>query len=355
LHKDVRALIKNLKSLGFKVQAQGNQHLAVRDSAGVLVHSLPSTPSDWRWYQNTVTELKSKGIITEDPKKAGQRKRVKADKYVGEAPPPLPDLSTPTKEDKVASITKHPVTGKRMYPITEGRIQDALTLFLEVGELYDLQTRSNRVAGHGSVPIMAYVLEAWEAETGNTIPTFHYSDRDTTDRWMMGKLCANRVQDLAGSRKAGDTMSEVTADSLEACLAAWEWHKEMNLTLPGGVTMRMQGNGIRLDGLPEPEPAPFSENGVGAEDESLAQEALNDMGVFPDTDGVAFAGDVMAEADRIADQFIEDTREAIGEYRNSTVSLVSSLRAQLAVEVAAAISDPVEARRLGDLILKSTY
>jgi hypothetical protein len=69
--KDVKELREAVRQAGYRTVYQGG-HWHVKNDAGKTLDTIPSTPSDRRWWENTVSRLRRKGILAVDPKKEGQ-------------------------------------------------------------------------------------------------------------------------------------------------------------------------------------------------------------------------------------------------------------------------------------------
>lgn len=60
--KEFGCLVRDLRDQGFEVvKAKRNGHLKVRKD-GALVTTIPATSSDWRSYQNTLSQLRRAGF-----------------------------------------------------------------------------------------------------------------------------------------------------------------------------------------------------------------------------------------------------------------------------------------------------
>jgi predicted RNA binding protein YcfA (HicA-like mRNA interferase family) len=58
LNKEVRQLLKRLRKSGFAVeQSAGKQHFFVTLD-GKRVAVVPSSPSDWRWKKNVISDIR---------------------------------------------------------------------------------------------------------------------------------------------------------------------------------------------------------------------------------------------------------------------------------------------------------
>lgn len=62
MHKELRALVKELESRNFSVERKGN-HFKIRSEDGKTLFALPSTPGRGRWKQNLISELKRRDIL----------------------------------------------------------------------------------------------------------------------------------------------------------------------------------------------------------------------------------------------------------------------------------------------------
>jgi hypothetical protein len=245
MNKEVGVLIGHLRELGYAVDA-GRSHVA----GGKKIYSLPKTPSDRRWYQNAITDLKKMGVLSIDPKKAGQKKRVAVDRYTGgESPPPVSTFPTITPIRKVEAVGAHTST----FVVSLHMIERANQLFDMIRDDYGLHIREGRKTGHGSVPILAQVLVAFEkefADGGPSIPSFTYLTRNMDDRLEMARLCANRASDLCANVHPGTIVSAISFDGLGYCESAWDWHRKQKLVFPDGRQVKMVGQGVSVTLVP---------------------------------------------------------------------------------------------------------
>jgi hypothetical protein len=235
LDKQVRQLSRYLRRQGFDIRHTGTGHLAVLDD-GRKVFTLPSTPSDRRWYKNAVAELKALGLWERRDVKKGAG---------GISPPPAMGPLLERKEDPVPTILTG-ATGREFYVLDSDTKAKAVSLAGSIADQYGLVPRKGRVTGHGTVPILAQVLEAYETATGDLMPTFDYTERDTQDRVEMGRLCANRVMDIAAMRSVGDHIGRISYEDLVYAEAAWAWFDAMDYVFPDGREVEKYGNGIRV-------------------------------------------------------------------------------------------------------------
>ena len=243
MNKEVSVLIDHLRGLGYAVDA-GRSHVGIL-KGGKKIYSLPKTPSDRRWYQNAITDLKKMGVLSIDPKKAGQKKRVAVDRYTGgESPPPVSTFPTITPIRKVDAMNARASS----LVLSIQMIERANSLFAKIAEDYGLRVREGRKTAHGSVPVLAQVLEAFENhfEGAAPIPSFHYSSRNMEDRIEMGRLCANRAADLCANVHPGTTISGICFDGIGYCESAWDWHRERKLVFPDGRQVKMMGQGLSV-------------------------------------------------------------------------------------------------------------
>jgi predicted RNA binding protein YcfA (HicA-like mRNA interferase family) len=57
LNKEVRQLLKRLRKSGFVVEQSGGKHFSVTLD-GKRVAVVPSSPSDWRWKKNVISDIR---------------------------------------------------------------------------------------------------------------------------------------------------------------------------------------------------------------------------------------------------------------------------------------------------------
>lgn len=75
MHKDVRELLKDLQHLGLWWERAGGNHVKVwGEGLGPVI--IPTTPSDHRWLQNTLRNLRAAGMIDKDYRNIGDGKRI---------------------------------------------------------------------------------------------------------------------------------------------------------------------------------------------------------------------------------------------------------------------------------------
>lgn len=90
VNAEVQDLINEVRRYGFAVALEGGHHYKVyKDGESVLGDqqrpvTIPTTPSDHRWYQNTVAHLIRAKVLPDDPKKQGQRPKRRIDRQEGE-------------------------------------------------------------------------------------------------------------------------------------------------------------------------------------------------------------------------------------------------------------------------------
>ncbi len=268
MNKDVHLLVRTLRRRGYGIERGGSGHLLVLSPAGKQVWTLPSSPSDHRWYTNTVRDLIRAGLIDEDPRGSGRRKPARGKRDTGgQSPPPLPDLSFPDRKDPVPSTS---------HQITVDLIDKSTLIFQTLQAQYDLQMRKGRLTPHGGVPILTEIMLAYEQETGKAIPNFNYnsvlSKYDANDRREMARLAANRISDIL-TKKVGAALSKVGQDSILYGERAMAWFEDRGFTFPNGQTLEVGGyHGVEVVRV---------DDGVGVEDEALAQEAMAEMGIGP--------------------------------------------------------------------------
>ncbi len=62
VNKDVKAFVRTLERAGLTVERSGGGHYRVRTAEGATVAFLPFSPSTNRWKENTLTQLRRRGI-----------------------------------------------------------------------------------------------------------------------------------------------------------------------------------------------------------------------------------------------------------------------------------------------------
>lgn len=222
-------------------------------------------------------------------------------------------------------------------------IEEGCLLFNEIATEYGLKPRGNRITGHGSAPVLAQVMMAWEQETGKEIPSFNYVTR-SRDHDKRASLAANRASEFAATYKPGTHVSPVTVATLEYALEAWDWFKSINYEFPDGRKIYMHGQGLKVDlpvavaevkTAPEVEVDPWS---------ALAAEIgqaypQTDAFVLPDTPDLPEGEPLLVGIGPAGAMVEEAVFERPLENLNGYVSLA---RADLAMRVAAAVTADYE-------------
>ena len=62
MNKDVKAFVRELERAGLTVERSGGGHWRVRSPEGKTVAFVPFSPSTNRWRENTVAQLRKRGI-----------------------------------------------------------------------------------------------------------------------------------------------------------------------------------------------------------------------------------------------------------------------------------------------------
>lgn len=62
MNKDVKAFVAMLRRNGLTVERSGGGHYRVRNADGATVAFVPFSPSTNRWRQNTIAQLRQRGI-----------------------------------------------------------------------------------------------------------------------------------------------------------------------------------------------------------------------------------------------------------------------------------------------------
>lgn len=66
VNKDVKAFVKRLERAGLTVERSGGGHYRVRSAEGKTVAFVPFSPSTNRWRENTIAQLRQRGIELDD-------------------------------------------------------------------------------------------------------------------------------------------------------------------------------------------------------------------------------------------------------------------------------------------------
>ena len=64
--KDVEAFVRRLRHAGLVVERSGGGHYKVMTPEGGTIAFLPFSPSTNRWRENTIAQLRKRGIVLED-------------------------------------------------------------------------------------------------------------------------------------------------------------------------------------------------------------------------------------------------------------------------------------------------
>jgi predicted RNA binding protein YcfA (HicA-like mRNA interferase family) len=62
MNKEVKRLIRRCERAGLVVERSGGGHWKVRSPAGETLATIPFSPSTNRWLENTLTQLRKRGI-----------------------------------------------------------------------------------------------------------------------------------------------------------------------------------------------------------------------------------------------------------------------------------------------------
>jgi predicted RNA binding protein YcfA (HicA-like mRNA interferase family) len=62
VNKDVKVFVKRLERSGLSVERSGGGHYRVRTSEGATIAFIPFSPSTNRWRENTIAQLRHRGI-----------------------------------------------------------------------------------------------------------------------------------------------------------------------------------------------------------------------------------------------------------------------------------------------------
>jgi predicted RNA binding protein YcfA (HicA-like mRNA interferase family) len=65
VNKDVKAFVRRLERAGLVVERSGGGHFRVRTADGATVAFVPFSPSTNRWRENTLAQLRQRGIELE--------------------------------------------------------------------------------------------------------------------------------------------------------------------------------------------------------------------------------------------------------------------------------------------------
>lgn len=106
--KEVSRLIKRLESAGCTVTL-GGKHYKVYDGTGDFVISLPTTPSDYRWERNALSQIKRRGVRldAEPVKEEAMAKDPRHDRVRGELTTLLRELGYPEKKGVQADVARY--------------------------------------------------------------------------------------------------------------------------------------------------------------------------------------------------------------------------------------------------------
>jgi len=66
MNKDVKTFVRRLERSGLVVERSGGGHYRVRTPEGGTVAFLPFSPSTNRWRENTIAQLRQRGIELDD-------------------------------------------------------------------------------------------------------------------------------------------------------------------------------------------------------------------------------------------------------------------------------------------------
>lgn len=64
--KDVEAFVRRLRHAGLLVERSGGGHYKVMTPEGGTLAFLPFSPSTNRWRENTIAQLRQRGVVLED-------------------------------------------------------------------------------------------------------------------------------------------------------------------------------------------------------------------------------------------------------------------------------------------------
>ncbi len=148
------------------------------------------------------------------------------------------------------AVEKSAIAQKKFVTVNTKMIDAAAGLFDEIATEYGMKPRGTRATAHGTATALAQVMAAYEVDTGNLIPAFNYSEKDTDDRELMALFAARRAANFV-HEKPGTNVTPVTVASLEYGLEAWDWFKDLDYKFPDGRNIYMRGQGLVID-LPLP-------------------------------------------------------------------------------------------------------
>lgn len=203
MDKEVRDLIRQLKRVPGVTVSRGSHPRVSLD--GTFVVSLPGTPSDHRWYRNTLATLRRAGIVlgVDDKRPAG-----------GQPPPPLPTIKEKvvTHDQKVRAA--------------------AHATMLDITNHFGLTVREGRVYGHGSAEYLAEVLMAYSRHAQEDIPARVYTAHPeyNTDLYKLAFLSAKRVSGIGvdHAKKREEPLTRLTTSDVEFAGRAWAWFLDEN-------------------------------------------------------------------------------------------------------------------------------
>ncbi len=157
--------------------------------------------------------------------------------------------------------------------LDQASIDTAARIFAEIADHYDLTIREGRVAGHGSGRVLAEVMQAYEQESGNPLPTPHYRSRNMSDRIEMARIAAKRVQDMIRD-EPGYPAAVVTIKTLVFADEAWTWFKQNEYVFPDGRVLSFSQRGVTAI-----YPNGYQRNRIEAEQDLAPEESMADMGM----------------------------------------------------------------------------
>ena len=67
MNKDVKAFVKLLERAGLQVDRSGGGHYRVRTPEGATIAFIPFSPSTNRWRENTIAQLRQRGVELDQP------------------------------------------------------------------------------------------------------------------------------------------------------------------------------------------------------------------------------------------------------------------------------------------------
>src|SRR5262245_20307744 len=221
MNKDVEQLVRDLRQVpGITVKKGGGGHYKVRREGKVLC-AISATPSDWRWRQNCLAQLRQNGIVLD----GYHRAEVEAERTeTVDASPRRGHLVSPEQQDEALAITKR--------------------ICAEAAEAYRLPINAGKTVGYGTRPLLEKILVEYHQATGVAIPKLHYakdSPYDPNNDSEMVRLLVISLTDFAAGVQT--KVTHMAYAKMKFAEAAWDWHLGMvskhdePVAAPGDLTV----------------------------------------------------------------------------------------------------------------------